>query len=53
MLIYGTSKDDFAHANLIGLVDKNNRLRGLYDAGDTEKVTPEFLARTVKKLARE
>ncbi|MEK3791442.1 SCO family protein [Paenibacillus sp. FSL R7-0204] len=53
VLIYGTSKDDFAHANLIGLVDKNNQLRGLYDAGDTENVTPEFLARTVKKLARE
>nr|WP_216857246.1 SCO family protein [Paenibacillus tritici] len=53
VMIYGTSKDDFAHANLIGLVDRNNNLRGLYDAGDTENVTPEFLARTVKKLARE
>ncbi|CQR58055.1 SCO family protein [Paenibacillus riograndensis] len=53
VLIYGDNKDNFAHANLIGLVDRNNRLRGLYDAGDTENVTPEFLAGALKKLARE
>ncbi|WP_342760334.1 SCO family protein [Paenibacillus sp. PK3_47] len=53
VLIAGNNKDNFAHANLIGLVDRDNRLRGLYDAGDTENVTPEFLADTVKDLARE
>ncbi|MEK4060579.1 MULTISPECIES: SCO family protein [unclassified Paenibacillus] len=51
VLIYGNDKDNFAHANLIGLVDPENRLRGLYDAGDTENVTPEFLAGALKKLA--
>jgi protein SCO1/2 len=53
VLIAGNNKDNFAHANLIGLVDRDNRLRALYAAGDTENVTPEFLADTVKELARE
>lgn len=53
ILIAGDNKDNFAHANLIGLVDRNNRLRALYDAGDTDNVTPEFLASAVTKLARE
>ncbi|MHA6533287.1 SCO family protein [Paenibacillus sp. BAC0078] len=53
ILIYGDNKDNFAHANLIGLVDRDNRLRGLYDAGDTEQVTPQFLADALKKLIRE
>ncbi|MRN56502.1 SCO family protein [Paenibacillus monticola] len=51
VLIAGNNKDNFAHANLIGLVDRDNRLRALYDAGDTENVTPEFLADTAKTLA--
>ncbi|BCG60832.1 SCO family protein [Paenibacillus sp. URB8-2] len=53
ILIAGNNKDNFAHANLIGLVDRENRLRALYNAGDTDRVTPEFLADAVKKLARE
>lgn len=53
ILIYGDNKDNFAHANLIGLVDRDNRLRGLYDAGDSEKVTPQFLAEALKTLIRE
>ncbi|NGM84761.1 SCO family protein [Paenibacillus sp. 7124] len=53
ILIAGNSKDNFAHANLIGLVDRENRLRALYNAGDTDQVTPEFLADAVNKLARE
>ncbi|WNS43242.1 SCO family protein [Paenibacillus sp. MMS20-IR301] len=53
ILIYGNNKENFAHANLIGLVDRENKLRGLYDAGDTDNITPEFLAKTLKKLARE
>jgi protein SCO1/2 len=52
VLIYGDNKDNFAHANLIGLVDRDNQLRGLYDAGDAENVTPEFLADALIKLAR-
>jgi protein SCO1 len=52
VLIYGDNKDNFAHANLIGLVDRDNQLRGLYDAGDSENVTPEFLADALNKLAR-
>lgn len=53
VLIYGDNKDNFAHANMIGLVDRDNRLRGLYDAGETENVTPEFLAGELKKLIAE
>ncbi|QSF44318.1 SCO family protein [Paenibacillus tianjinensis] len=53
VLIYGDNKDNFAHANLIGLVDRDNQLRGLYDAGDSENVTPEFLAEALNKLARD
>lgn len=52
VLIYGDNKDNFAHANLIGLVDRDNQLRGLYDAGDSENVTPEFLTDALNKLAR-
>lgn len=51
ILVYGNNKDNFAHANLIGLVDRENKLRGLYDAGETETVTPEFLAAAVRELA--
>ncbi|GGF60709.1 hypothetical protein GCM10010912_02360 [Paenibacillus albidus] len=53
VMIAGNNKDNFAHANLIGLVDRDNNLRALYDAGDSENVTPEFLAETVQELARE
>ncbi|SEU19981.1 SCO family protein [Paenibacillus sp. NFR01] len=53
VLIYGKNKDNFAHANLIALVDRDNRLRALYDAGDSANVTPEFLADAAAKLARE
>ena len=53
ILIAGNNKDNFAHANLIGLVDRNNNLRALYDAGDTDNITPEFLADTVTQLAKE
>ncbi len=53
VLIAGNSKENFVHANRIALVDRDNRLRALYDAGDTENVTPEFLADQLKELARE
>jgi protein SCO1 len=53
ILIAGNNKDNFAHANLIGLVDRNNNLRALYDANDTENITPEFLAEAVTGLADE
>lgn len=53
VLIAGNNKDNFAHANLIGLVDRGNNLRALYNASDTEQVTPEFLAAAVSKLADE
>ncbi|MCL6603847.1 MAG: SCO family protein [Paenibacillus sp.] len=53
VLIAGNNKDNFAHANLIGLVDRKNNLRALYDAGDTKNITPEFLADTVTELAQE
>lgn len=52
ILIAGTNKDNFAHANLIGLVDRNNRLRALYDAGNAD-VTPDYLADAVTRLVRE
>ncbi|WP_410514106.1 SCO family protein [Paenibacillus sp. BR2-3] len=50
-LIAGNNKDNFTHANLIGLVDRKNNLRALYDAGDTDHITPEFLAKAVTRLA--
>lgn len=52
-LIAGNNKDNFVHANRIALVDRENRLRALYDAGDTDNVTPEFLADRLKELASE
>lgn len=53
VLIAGNSKENFVHANRIALVDRDNQLRALYDAGDMENVTPEFLADQLTKLARE
>nr|WP_157261061.1 SCO family protein [Paenibacillus wynnii] len=53
VLIAGNKKDNFAHANLIGLVDRKNNLRALYNAGDTENITPEYLADVVTQLAKE
>jgi protein SCO1/2 len=53
VLIAGNAKENFVHANRIALVDRDNRLRALYDAGDTDNVTPEFLADRLKELARE
>lgn len=53
VLIAGNSKENFVHANRIALVDRDNRLRALYDAGDTDNVTPEFLADRLNELARE
>lgn len=53
VLIAGNTKENFVHANRIALVDRDNRLRALYDAGDTDNITPEFLADRLKELARE
>lgn len=53
VLIAGNTKENFVHANRIALVDRDNRLRALYDAGDTDNITPEFLAGRLKELARE
>lgn len=53
VLIAGNTRENFVHANRIALVDRDNRLRALYDAGDTENVTPEFLADRLKELTRE
>jgi len=53
IMIAGKNKDNFAHANLIGLVDRKNNLRALYDAGDTKNITPEYLADVVSELAQE
>lgn len=53
VLIAGNKKEEFAHANRIALVDRKNNLRALYDAGDTDNITPEFLAKAVSDLADE
>lgn len=53
VMIAGTTPDDFAHADLIGLVDRDNRLRALYNPGDTENITPDFLADQVERLAKQ
>ncbi|HFL3236897.1 TPA: SCO family protein, partial [Clostridioides difficile] len=53
ILIEGESKDDFAHMNMIGLVDKNNKLRKVYNAFNTEDVQPEAIAADIRALIKE
>ncbi len=51
--IMGDNKDNFAHSNIIALVDRDNKVRKLYNANDTDNVTAESLAKDVKDLAKE
>lgn len=53
ILIQGESKDDFAHMNMIGLVDKNNKLRKVYNAMQSEEVQPELIAEDIRTLIKE
>lgn len=50
--IFGNNKDNYSHANLIALVDRDNQVRKLYNANDTEKVTVDVLAQDIKDLAK-
>ncbi|GAB6988026.1 SCO family protein [Paenibacillus pini] len=50
--IIGDNKDNYSHSNLIALVDRDNQVRKLYNANDTENVTAEVLAKDVKDLAK-
>ena len=51
--IMGDNKDNFSHANIIALVDRNNQVRKLYNANNTDEVTAESLAKDVEALAKE
>lgn len=51
--IVGDNVDNYSHANIIALVDRDNQVRKLYNANDTEEVTPEVLAKAIKDLAKE
>ena len=53
ILIEGESKDDFAHMNMIGLVDQNNQLRKVYNAFNTEDVEPAVIAEDIRNLINE
>lgn len=53
ILIEGENKDDFAHMNMIGLVDENNQLRKVYNAFNTEDVQPETIAEDIRRLIKE
>ncbi|MGF7046263.1 protein SCO1/2 [Paenibacillus sp. DS2015] len=50
--IFGNNKDNYSHANLIALVDRDNQVRKLYNANDTENVTVDVLAKDIKDLAK-
>jgi protein SCO1/2 len=50
--IVGNNKDNYSHANLIALVDRDNQVRKLYNANDTENVTVDVLAQDIKDLAK-
>ncbi|MDR0268381.1 SCO family protein [Paenibacillus sp.] len=51
--IVGDNKDNFAHSNVIALVDRDNKVRKLYNANDTDNVTAEALAKDIEKLAKQ
>lgn len=51
--IMGDNKDNFAHSNVIALVDRNNQVRKLYNANDTDNVTAESLAKDVEELVKQ
>ncbi|MED5020183.1 SCO family protein [Paenibacillus chibensis] len=51
--IMGDNKDNFAHSNIIALVDRDNKVRKLYNANDTDNVTAESLAKDVEALAKQ
>ncbi|MCG7379997.1 SCO family protein [Paenibacillus sp. ACRSA] len=53
ILIEGETIDDFAHMNLIGLVDRNNQLRKIYSAGATNDVDPAVIAEDIRNLMKE
>nr|WP_068964110.1 SCO family protein [Paenibacillus pabuli] len=53
ILIDGENKDNFAHMNMIGLVDRNNQLRKVYNAFNTEDVEPAVIAEDIRNLVKE
>lgn len=53
IIIEGDKADNFVHANYIGLVDKDNNLRKVYNASDMEAAAPDVIARDVRTLVNE
>lgn len=53
IIIEGDKADNFVHANYIGLVDKDNNLRKVYNASDMETAAPDVIARDVRTLVNE
>lgn len=53
ILIEKDKEDNFVHANLIALVDKDNTIRKMYNASDTEEAAPYIIARDVRNIVNE
>mgnify|MGYP003500313090 FL=1 len=52
-MIIGDKEGNYSHANLIALVDRDNQVRNLYNANDTDDVSVDLLVKDIKDLAKE
>ena len=53
IMILGDNEGNYSHANLIALVDRDNQVRQLYNANDTDDVTVDMLVKDIKDLAKD
>lgn len=53
IMIVGDKEGNYSHANLIALVDRDNQVRNLYNANDTDEVSADILVKDIKALAKE
>lgn len=53
IMIVGDKEGNYSHANLIALVDRDNQVRKLYNANDTDDVSADILVKDIKELAKE
>lgn len=53
IMIIGDKEGNYSHANLIALVDRDNQVRNLYNANDTEDVSVDILVKDINDLAKE
>ncbi|MNP00944.1 hypothetical protein D3C76_927430 [compost metagenome] len=52
IMILGDNEGNYSHANLIALVDRDNQVRNLYNANDTDDVSVEMLVKDIKDLVK-